>query len=117
MTLKLTLTYHWYDMTASGEKLEEYRDIKESIVRMLFHWRDSGLTCTEFTQRLKAEGNLGGLWAYLKDIDAVELYRGYSNGRSIMVKPIEEISIGNAVPQWSNNWQGPVFVIRYARDL
>ena len=26
--LDLSLTYHWYDMIASGEKKEEYREVR-----------------------------------------------------------------------------------------
>lgn len=35
--LDLSLAYHWYDMIASGEKKEEYREVKEFYIKRLYN--------------------------------------------------------------------------------
>ncbi len=40
-TLHLNVKKKWFDMILSGEKTEEYRDIKESWIRRLFDFSDA----------------------------------------------------------------------------
>lgn len=113
--LKLVLKHKWYDMIESGVKPEEYREIKESIVGLLFNWRDSGFDRLIFTDILYEEGSDSTLWKYLKPFDSVEFYRGYSKGRKTMIHKIDSVGIGKANPEWSENWPGKVFIIKLCK--
>lgn len=78
-------------MIASGEKKEEYRETKEYWFKRL----------TEDTYPIT-----------YKNYDFIKFTNGYSkNAASILVEFVNT-EIGKAVPKWSDNWQGDVFVIK-----
>lgn len=122
-TLKLVLKYKWFDMIESGKKKEEYREIKESIVSLLFNWNMCGHTRESFTKELLLNGKETVvscrtiLWMYQKDFDKVEFYRGYSKGRKTMTFNLKKITIGSANPELSDNWQGDVFIIKLGKQI
>ena len=73
-------------MIASGEKKEEYREIKP-------YW-----------EKTLMNENV--------DYNAIKFKNGYAkNAPSVMVR-FRGIKIGKAKPEWSDNWQGDVFVIK-----
>lgn len=74
MKAKLVLSYRWFDMIASGEKKEEYREIKPTFVK-----------------------------AFSKPITQVEFYRGYQKNRQQMTVEVLEITKGTARPEWSDS--------------
>lgn len=88
-TLNLTLKRKWFDMIASGEKREEYREVKPYWIR-------------RFT--LKA--------IIFKSFDTITFRNGYAKDAPTMVVECEGITIGKARPEWSDNWQGDVFIIK-----
>lgn len=90
--LHLTLKKKWFDMIASGEKKEEYREIKQ-------HWMD----------RLWAWGNL---FDDPREFSAVEFKNGYGKNSPTMLVEWISTEVGKAKPEWSDNWEGDVFVIR-----
>lgn len=97
-TLKLTLKKKWFDMILSGEKTEEYREIKD-------FWN----------RRLTREHELGGHYALkgiFKTYGLVEFRNGYASDAPTMTLECKGISKGNAKPEWSDNWQGEVFIIK-----
>ena len=111
--LKLILTRKWFGMILSGEKKEEYRDIKESVVSLLFNWKLSGLTRLQFTNRLKNEGDDSDLWVFLKDFeDIMTFYHAYAHDRDKLDMEFLNVKIGEAKPEWSDNWKGNVFIIK-----
>lgn len=79
--LDLSLTYHWYDMIASGEKKEEYREIKEFYIKRLYNSYHS------VTER------------YFKHYDAVRFHRG-QGGKVSMLVECKGIRIGRGKPEW-----------------
>lgn len=86
--LHLTLKKKWFDMIASGEKKEEYREIKPYlIVRMKFD-----------------------LWNN-KPFDTVVFTNGCGAKAPTIVVEMLKISVGPAKPEWSDNWKGDVFRI------
>lgn len=107
-TLHLTLKKKWFDVIASGEKKEEYREIKEYWVTRLCE---------------KHPGSIGGNFmdrhkpiAYtFKKFDTVTFSKGYTKTRRVV--ELLGISIGKAKPEWSDNWQGEVFVIKLGKIL
>jgi hypothetical protein len=93
-TLHLTLKKKWFDMIASGEKKEEYREIKEYWVKRL-RWKTYSI----------------------EPFDAIEFRNGYSkNAPKLFVKCLD-IDLGKAKPEWSDNWQGNVFIIKLGEIL
>lgn len=101
-TLHLTLKKKWFDMIASGEKKEEYREIKtywES--RLIDRGVIDDVSMLEFTS---GKG--------LKQFDTVTIRNGCSKSDPTMTLQCLGIHIGGAKPEWSDNWQGHVFIIR-----
>jgi len=114
--LKLILKRKWFDMILSGEKFEEYRDIKKSVVSLLFDWKLSGLTRVKFTNDLKTNGSKSDMWEYLKDLDEImTFYHAYAHDRDSFDIEFIGINIGEAKPEWSDNWKGNVFVIKLGK--
>lgn len=95
--LRLTIKKKWYDMIKSGLKKEEYREIKK-------YWLQ-GL-CDE----VYAIGS--GNWSCVfKDFTHVEFRNGYRVDSPRMLVELKGIRVGSAKPEWSDNWQGEVFVL------
>ena len=88
--LHLTLKKKWFDMILSGEKKEEYREIKP-------YW-NKRLKFSEFP-------------------NMIIFKNGYSKNARTMNVIMEGLNIGKAVPEWSDNWQGDVFVIKLGKIL
>jgi hypothetical protein len=89
MILRLTLKKKWFDMIASGEKKEEYREIKPYwIKRMHFDLWDT------------------------KPFDFIIFKNGYSQQAPEIKVECKGILIGKARPEWSDNWEGEVFIIK-----
>lgn len=100
-------------MIASGEKKEEYREIKKYWIRRFCgdYWHG-----IENDLKKQPAINVGQedtvLDLMVNKFDAVKFTNGYAkNAPSIMVE-CKGIEIGKAVPEWSDNWQGEVFVIK-----
>ena len=112
MKLKLVLKYKWFDMIESLIKKEEYRSIKPSVISKLFDLKKSNKTAIEFMDLLIKNPTDISLWEYLKPFESIVLYRAYSKGRKEMELRIISITVGKAVPEWSDNWPGDVFVLK-----
>lgn len=97
-TLHLTLKKKWFDMIASGEKKEEYREIKP-------YWGKR--FCASWCKAVKSKCE-----PPFKSFDTVTFRNGYDKDAPTMVVECKGISIGHARPEWSDNWQGEVFVIK-----
>lgn len=70
-TLKLVLKKKWYQMIASGEKPEEYREITDYWGRRL-----------------------------TRHYDEVTFYLGYAKERPSMTYEVREITVGTGNPAW-----------------
>uniref|UniRef100_UPI00404765C3 ASCH domain-containing protein n=1 Tax=Roseivirga sp. TaxID=1964215 RepID=UPI00404765C3 len=86
-TLNLTIKKEWFDMILSGKKKEEYREIKP-------YWNS----------RLKPGDDF-------EQYNLVRFQNGYSKDAPVMFVICKGIGIGQAKPEWSNDWQGDVYVI------
>lgn len=84
--LHLTLKKKWFDMIASGEKVEEYREIKP-------YW----------TKRLN------------KDFELVQFRNGYGHDKPMMVFVIEGIDIGRGNPDHGADPDNDVYRIKLGR--
>lgn len=104
MTIHLTLKKKWFDMIQSGEKKEEYREIKP-------HWISR--LCVSYP------GNIGGdfmddhkVTAYLfKKFTHVKFVNGYSKHSPSMFLPITLIEIRAGRPEWGAEEGKKYFVI------
>lgn len=103
--LNLTLKKKWFDMIASGEKKEEYREIKPYWVKRLTDTH-KGAMGGDLMDRHKVESYT------IKRFTHVVFKHGYAKDAPTMKIEIADITIGDAVPEWSDNWQGKVFVIK-----
>jgi hypothetical protein len=112
MKLKLVLKYKWFDMIESLIKKEEYRSIKPSIISKLFDLKKADKTAIEFMDLLIKNPTDISLWKYLKPFESIVFYRAYSRGRKEINLSILSITVGKAVPEWSDNWPGDVFVLK-----
>jgi hypothetical protein len=92
--LRLTLKKKWFDMIASGEKKEEYRENKE-------YWQNR----LQRVNGMKLPDN------QCKHFEFVHFTNGYAKNAPTMLVECKGISIGKAKPEWSDNWQGDVFII------
>lgn len=99
--LHLTLKKKFFDQILSGIKKQEYREIKPYwIVRLLSN--------IEYLTDLEGVKNVE---ARFKSYDAIKFTNGYASDSPTFTIECKGISIGKAVPEWSNNWQGEVFII------
>jgi hypothetical protein len=110
-TLHLTLRKKWFDMIASGEKLEEYREIKTYWINRLlcdFSW-----DINQHPIKLNEHKNVLNKGSFrVKEFDSVTFRNGYGKNAPTMIVEFKGIEIGKARPEWSDNWQGEVFIIK-----
>lgn len=101
-TLDLVLKKQWYDMIESGEKTEEYRELKA------YWWhRMSRIIETEdhYTHREMIR------------YDRVTFHLGYAKNRPSMTFAIKEICIRPGRPEWGAEKGKAYFVIRLGDRL
>lgn len=89
-TLNLTLKKKWFQMILSGEKREEYREIKPYWEKRL----DNGVV-----------------------YDIIEFRNGYTKNAPTIVIHCLGIYTGLAKPEWSDNWIGEVFIIKLGKII
>lgn len=111
--LKLVVKKKWFDMIVSGEKTEEYREIKPYWIDKLVNQdADSGFIgyANEEKEQLKVFGEL----EYIP-FSHVLFFHGYSKNRKSIEKEIDSITIGK--PQKGmcpDEWlDTDVFIIRF----
>ena len=108
--LKQTLTKKWFDLILSGEKLEEYREIKK-------HWVSR--ICT------KHAGAIGGdlmdrhkvIAHNIKHYDAIEFTNGYGNHMPKILIECNGINIGRGKPEWGAPTDKDVFIEQLGKIL
>lgn len=109
--LHLTLKKKWFDMIASGEKKEEYREIK-------MYWWTRLVECGECYRNLDDSINnvLAPIseWKMImsKSYDFICFKNGYSKNAPTLIVEFEGVEIGIPNPRWSDNWPENVFVIK-----
>lgn len=113
-TLKLTLKKKWYDMIASGEKKEEYREIKKHWISRLM---DSKSIVLENFKTIVPGTTKTMFEVWRKSFDFVEFKNGYGKDAPKMLFEFKGLSIGEAKPEWSDNWQGEVFIIKLGNQV
>lgn len=91
--LTLTLKKKWFDMIASGEKKEEYREIKK-------YWGDR--LCNNSYQWLDG----------FKEFDAVKFTNGYGKNAPSITLECNGIEFGNGLIHWGAEKNKEYFIIK-----
>lgn len=108
--LKLVLKYKWYDLIESGVKIEEYRTMNG-------YWLKRLVSCGIVYGAKDLLPLDQWLVSQFEHYDRVQFYRGYSMNRKTMILGCKGIDIGEAVPEWSDNWEGLVFRIKLGKII
>lgn len=127
-TLDLVLKRKWYDMIASGEKTEEYREIKPYWIRRLIEERDPD--CHRYYEkvtRLRADflSDRALLLQYYletgevrhKGFGNVTFHLGYSKDRLSMTFQIRDIVISRGKSEWGAELGEYYFTIKLGERL
>lgn len=100
-TLHLPISEPWFSKILSGEKLEEYRDLKRFYAcRLGWYWNDAATKGVVFTPH--------------QDFKVLHLTNGYGHHRPQLWVHIEYIAIGNGKPEWGAPAED-VFIIRLGK--
>jgi hypothetical protein len=107
--LTLNVKKKWFDMILSGVKKEEYREIKSSYLLKL------GNGITKQSSFYISVCNFGA--NIIKEMDfkkfkTITFLNGMKPKTPTIIVECKGIEIGKAVPEWSDNWQGEVFIIK-----
>lgn len=121
--LDLPLKKEWYNMIESGEKGEEYREIKPYWLKRLFevinydftHYENIDNDCSNFycnnIDLLKKDVEGGGF--KLKEYTHVRFRYGYT--KRTMLFEIQDIVIGKGNPEWGAPIDDIVFIIKLGK--
>jgi hypothetical protein len=96
--LRMTLKKKWFDMIASGEKKEEYRDIKDHWTSRLLHFKFDG-TPYVYPHMIK--------W-----YDEIEFINGYRQDSPRIRVEFKGLEIGEGKPEWGGEKGKKVFIIK-----
>ena len=99
--LHLTLKKKWFAMIDSGEKKEEYRAIKPYWINRL---------CNKIGYDM-GENNC------FKKYDAIKFRNGYAKNAPTITLKWLGCGFGNAKPEWSDNYQEKVFIIKLGEKI
>lgn len=101
MKLHLTLTKKWFDMIASGEKKEEYREVKEYWIKRL----------------MEEPEKFGRRDDKFKKFESVMLKNGYAVDAPEMEFEVKKIERGRGRHKWGAGKGGIYFVISLGKRL
>lgn len=113
-TLHLPLKAKWYDMIESGEKTEEYREVKPYWVKRLCFTKQQDGCAFSCAERwcMRCE-DLGNYMCY--PFTKVCFSYGYTKRR--MTWEVESICIGYGDPGWGAPKDKAVFIIKLANRI
>lgn len=118
-TLHLTLKKKWFDMIASGEKTEEYREIKPYWASRLLNriQTPNGRSFSPWADIVHGDYDFKG-WSnfthnapVFKEFTSVFFTHGYGSHRPSMLFKVRLICIQDGNPEWGAT-NGPYFVIK-----
>lgn len=112
--LQLTLKKQWFDLILSGEKTEEYREIKGYWVKRLLC--QIGQTCQFFDENYKYKNSGIDITNYFQHYDAIEFTNGYGNHMPKMLIECKGITIGRGNPEWGAP-DTDVFILKLGKIL
>lgn len=107
--LTLNVKKKWFDMILSGEKKEEYRAIKASFCNKFLNdeYKKPAFHNYEGVKIIVNNDNFP-----FKKYNTVTFLNGMKTKTPTIIIECKGISIGTAKPEWSDKWQGEVFIIK-----
>ena len=123
-TLHLTLKKQWFDMIESGEKKEEYREIKPYWISRLVDWsgypKESLYEHKNFAKDIYYDIKQGEdpndvikyYFSKVNQFDRVIFKNGYSGGAPLISFSSPIISIDDGRPEWGAEPGKKYFVIK-----
>lgn len=122
VTLQLTLKRQWFDLIQSGEKLEEYREIKDYWCQRLLtskeeiEWGAWEEMINDWQSPFHRHNGPEELMKYFgvsfKNFDFVHFRNGYQKNAPKMTLKIKGISTGAGKPEWGAEPGKFYFVIK-----
>ena len=112
-TLTLSLKKKWFDMIASGEKTEEYREIKPYWEKRLLDYKAIKRDYEMLLFRRFPVGKGVDPLAYPRGFTHVRFHRGYT--KITMTFEIDSIAFGNGKEEWGAEPGKMYFVIKLKR--
>lgn len=113
MTLNLTLKKQWFDLIRSGEKLEEYREIKWYWVRRLLneiHPRMEAFVSADWH-------DVNSLPYTFRPITHIKFTNGYSPNSPSFTIECKGIRIGRGTPEWGAPTDRDVFILSLGKII
>lgn len=111
-TLHLTLKKKWFDLILSGEKKEEYREIKDywakRLVEPMFHRMETYLTPDFYDEEMNPY--------CFKKFDAIQFTNGYSATSPSFIIECKSIKFGKGKSEWGAPDE-QVFIISLGKIL
>jgi hypothetical protein len=111
-TLNLTLKKKWFDMIASGEKKEEYREIKGYWIARLTWHEYHGLSIDSILALQFVNADV-----LRRDIDIVSANNGYAKDCPNVKWKHEGILIGEGNPEWGAELGKKYFILKIGELL
>lgn len=96
-------------MISSGEKKEEYRELKA-------YWGRRLIRTYEYTD-IWPDITANGMALKFKEYDEIHFKNGYGKNAPLLVVEWLGCDIGPAFPEWSDNWPGNVFRIKLGKII
>ena len=114
--LHLTLKKQWFDMIASGEKKEEYREIKLYWIKRLI---DKNLfdSVPDFMDWLENPPHGVTLGLVCNNFNWVQFRNGYSKDASCMLRHFAGLEIREGNPEWGAEPGVKYFVIKLGERI
>ena len=116
--LNLVLKRKWFEMIASGEKTEEYREIKPYWEKRLVDYNGIKRDFRELQLRMILMGRrVDACKEYPRGFQLVRFYCGYRKGRPSMLLECKGIEFGYGKPEWGAEPGQVYFVIKLGERL
>lgn len=122
--LDLHIKAKWYDMIESGEKTEEYREIKPYWLKRLFYLCPSFAIYHERIEKLYSsfpyeyiyfvKTYLRTSYLSVKPYTHIRFHYGYT--KRTMLMGMEDITIGRGEPKWGAPFDREVFIISFEKN-
>ena len=112
--LHLTLKKKWFDMIASGEKKEEYRDVSPYFISRLVKEFGAPYSCEDFN--FFYMGYKSSM-AQPEHYDAVLFRNGYSKNSPEVLLEVKGIDIDFGKEEWGAKFGKLYFVIKLGKIL
>lgn len=114
MTLKLTLKKKWFDMVASGVKIEEYREIKPYWMQRLMRCYAKGFRPCKYQMCASYDPMCNLIF---EPFTKVEFTNGYGKHRPRITLEYKGIDTGIGNPDWGAENGREYFVIKLGEEI